>query len=178
MKALTILSAVLLPAVVVAGVMGMNFKLGFFDNADNFWLVIRPCSGPRRSSSVSRGSGTGSEMAILATVFGLVGRFTGKLLTMSLGWASLLLFGRVPKDKEIFLAAITFGSVLWVVLLVGVLLPDAGVFLLSFAPIPDWVDEFWIRIAMLAAAAIIPPVLSAATLKLLAAKDRPKGSGR
>jgi hypothetical protein len=116
-------------------------------------------------------------MAIVATLFGLVGRFTGKLLTMSLGWASLLLFGRVPKDKEIFLAAITFGSVLWVVLLVGVLLPDAGVFLLSFAPIPDWVDELWIRIAMLAAAVIIPPVLSAATLKLLAAKDRPKGAG-
>jgi magnesium transporter len=39
MKALTILSAVLLPAVVLAGVMGMNFKLGFFDTAENFWLV-------------------------------------------------------------------------------------------------------------------------------------------
>ncbi len=39
MKALTILSAVLLPAVVLAGVMGMNFKLGFFDNPENFWLV-------------------------------------------------------------------------------------------------------------------------------------------
>jgi magnesium transporter len=40
MKVLTILSAVLLPGVVLAGVMGMNFKLGFFDQADNFWLVI------------------------------------------------------------------------------------------------------------------------------------------
>lgn len=40
MKALTILSAVLLPAVVLAGVMGMNFKLGFFDNPENFWLVV------------------------------------------------------------------------------------------------------------------------------------------
>jgi Mg2+ and Co2+ transporter CorA len=39
MKALTILSAVLLPAVVLAGVMGMNFKLAFFDNPENFWLV-------------------------------------------------------------------------------------------------------------------------------------------
>jgi Mg2+ and Co2+ transporter CorA len=45
MKALTIVSAVLLPAVVVAGVMGMNFKLGFFDNADNFWLVIAAMLG-------------------------------------------------------------------------------------------------------------------------------------
>jgi magnesium transporter len=40
MKALTILSAVLLPAVVLAGVMGMNFKLGFFDDPGHFWLVV------------------------------------------------------------------------------------------------------------------------------------------
>lgn len=114
-------------------------------------------------------------MAILATLFGLIGRFTGKLLTMSLGWASLLLFGRVPKDKEIFLAAITFGSVIWVVVIIGVALPAAGVFLLSFLPIPDWVDENVVRLAMLAAVLVVPPVLSLATLKLLRAEDRPKG---
>lgn len=39
MRTLTILSAVLLPAVVLAGVMGMNFKLPFFDDPGNFWLV-------------------------------------------------------------------------------------------------------------------------------------------
>ena len=40
MKVLTMLSAVLLPAVVLAGVMGMNFQLPFFDDTNNFWLVI------------------------------------------------------------------------------------------------------------------------------------------
>ena len=40
MKALTILSAVLLPAVVLAGVMGMNFKLAFFEDPSRFWLVV------------------------------------------------------------------------------------------------------------------------------------------
>ena len=40
MKVLTLTSAVLLPAVVLAGVMGMNFKLSFFDDPDNFWIVI------------------------------------------------------------------------------------------------------------------------------------------
>jgi Mg2+ and Co2+ transporter CorA len=40
MKVLTLLSAVLLPAVVLAGVMGMNFKLPFFDEAGNFFLVV------------------------------------------------------------------------------------------------------------------------------------------
>jgi magnesium transporter len=40
MKVLTLLSAVLLPSVVLAGVMGMNFKLPWFDDANNFWLVV------------------------------------------------------------------------------------------------------------------------------------------
>jgi Mg2+ and Co2+ transporter CorA len=40
MKVLTLLSAVLLPSVVLAGVMGMNFPLPFFDDPNNFWWVI------------------------------------------------------------------------------------------------------------------------------------------
>ncbi|HEX5578522.1 MAG TPA: CorA family divalent cation transporter, partial [Candidatus Limnocylindria bacterium] len=40
MKTLTILSAILLPAVVLAGVMGMNFRIGFFENASNFWIAV------------------------------------------------------------------------------------------------------------------------------------------
>jgi magnesium transporter len=40
MKTLTLISAVALPAIVLAGVMGMNFKLPFFDQPANFWLVI------------------------------------------------------------------------------------------------------------------------------------------
>jgi Mg2+ and Co2+ transporter CorA len=40
MKVLTLASAILLPASVVAGVMGMNFKLGFFDDPNMFWFVV------------------------------------------------------------------------------------------------------------------------------------------
>jgi Mg2+ and Co2+ transporter CorA len=40
MRVLTVISSVLLPAVVVAGVMGMNFKVGLFDDPGNFFLVI------------------------------------------------------------------------------------------------------------------------------------------
>ncbi len=40
MKTLTLISAVALPAIVLAGVMGMNFKLPFFDQPTNFWVVI------------------------------------------------------------------------------------------------------------------------------------------
>jgi len=40
MRLLTWVSVLLLPAVVIAGVMGMNFKLGFFDNPSYFFVVI------------------------------------------------------------------------------------------------------------------------------------------
>jgi magnesium/cobalt transport protein CorA len=40
MKVLTLVSAIALPAIVLAGVMGMNFRLGFFENTSNFLVVV------------------------------------------------------------------------------------------------------------------------------------------
>ena len=40
MKVLTVLNAILLPSIVLAGVMGMNFKIPFFEDPVNFWLVV------------------------------------------------------------------------------------------------------------------------------------------
>jgi len=40
MRILTIISVILLPASVLAGVMGMNFRLGLFDDNRVFWVVI------------------------------------------------------------------------------------------------------------------------------------------
>jgi hypothetical protein len=118
-----------------------------------------------------------TDMAIFAALFGMLGRFTGKILTMSLGWASTLLFGRVPRDRQVFLAAITFGAVIWAMVVIGVALPGVGTFLLAFLPIPAWVNDNVVRLAMLAAAIVLPPILGATTLKLLQQKDRPKGFG-
>jgi hypothetical protein len=114
-------------------------------------------------------------MAILATLFGLLGRFAGKLLTMTLGWAGTLLFGRVPKDRQVLLAAITFGALIWAVVVFGVIWPDAGTFILAFIPIPPWIEEDWVRLGMIVGALGIPLALSAATLRLLQPEDRPEG---
>jgi magnesium transporter len=40
MKTLTLISAIALPGIVTAGIMGMNFQLRFFDKPSNFWIVI------------------------------------------------------------------------------------------------------------------------------------------
>ena len=40
MRLLTIITVILLPAGVIAGVMGMNFKIGLFDDPGLFWVVL------------------------------------------------------------------------------------------------------------------------------------------
>jgi magnesium transporter len=40
MKVLTLASVILLPGALLAGVMGMNFKVGFFSHPALFWVVI------------------------------------------------------------------------------------------------------------------------------------------
>jgi hypothetical protein len=114
-------------------------------------------------------------VAILATLFGALGRFAGKLLTAVLGWASTLLFGRVPQDRQILLLLMTFGSVVWVVLVVGVIFPEIGTMLLAFVPIPDFVDQNLVRLAMLVAALIVPLLIGVAALMVLPAERRPAG---
>ena len=55
-----------------------------------------------------------SRVAILATIFGAIGQQAGRILTTVLGWASTLLFGRVPQNRQLLLALVTLGSLVWV----------------------------------------------------------------
>lgn len=114
-------------------------------------------------------------MAILATLLALGSRFAGKVLTTALGWASTLLFGRVPADRQILVLGITFGSVIWMVLIVGVIFPDVGTFLLVLVRQQTFIPESTIRLAMLAGALIVPGVVGGLTLTLAAPTQR---SGR
>jgi magnesium transporter len=45
MRVLTVVSVTLLPATLIASVMGMNFHPGFFDNPTLFWVVVMGMSG-------------------------------------------------------------------------------------------------------------------------------------
>jgi len=114
-------------------------------------------------------------MAILAGLFGMLGRFAGKFLTTTLGWASVLLFGRVPQDRQIVLALVTFGSLAWAIAVLGVVLPYVGAFLLAAVPTPDLIGESWLRLAMLVAALALPAVVGGASIFVVEPARRPKG---
>ena len=116
-------------------------------------------------------------MAVLAPLIAFLGRQLGRLVQMVFGWATLMLFGRVPQSKQLLLAGVSAGALLWLVLLIGVAVPDFGAWLLAFVPAPDFVDEGWIRLAMLVLALTLPLAIGAGGLLLMDTADRPKGVG-
>ena len=115
-------------------------------------------------------------MAFLAALIAFGSRFASKVLTTTLGWASTLLFGRVPGSRQILLLAITFGSVIWIVMLIGVIVPDVGAFLLLLIPSQSFVPQDVIRLLMLVGVLVVPGVVGAMTL-LLAADTRRTARG-
>src|SRR5579871_2252584 len=115
-------------------------------------------------------------MATLQLLLTLITRSAGKALNTAFGWATRMLFGQVPQDRQIYLSIIAFGSVAWIVALLGILFPSLATFLLAFVRLPAWVDRAWIRLAMLAAALVIPPVVGVVSIHLVEPADQPHGS--
>ena len=117
-------------------------------------------------------------MAILAPLLAFVGRFVGKFLNLAFSWASVMLFGRVPASKQLLLSGISLGAIAWIAVLIGLVVPAVGTFLLAFVPLPDWVDEGWVRLTMLILALVLPLLLGLGGLFLAEAGDRPTGIGQ
>jgi hypothetical protein len=110
--------------------------------------------------------------AILAALF----RSAGKLLNTAFGWATVMLFGRVAQDRQIYLSLVSFGSVIWLLALVGVAFPAAGTFLLTFVPLPASIDRAWVRVAMLGAVFVIPPIVGILASRLVDEAQRGRGA--
>src|ERR1051326_3960615 len=98
-------------------------------------------------------------MAAIQGILAGILRSAGKVLNTAFGWATVMLFGRVPQDRQIYLSAISFGAVIWIVVIFGIAFPGFGAWLLTMAKPPRWVDRNWIRLAMLACAVVIPPLV-------------------
>ncbi len=111
--------------------------------------------------------------ALLQGAFALLARQMGRILNTAFGWATTMLFGKVPSNRQSILSIIALVAVLWLVLLVGVIFPSVGTMLLAFVPLPEWVEPNWVRLGMLIAAAILPAITGGLTLLLMEPNDRP-----
>lgn len=115
-------------------------------------------------------------MTMLLSVFGLAGRFAGDLLTSALSWASSLLFGRVPRSHQIFLVLMMAGSFLWLLVVVGLLIPGIASWLLAATPHPPFVNGALLAVALVVAVGLLPPLVGAAGYLVPAEGERPAGA--
>jgi hypothetical protein len=115
-------------------------------------------------------------MTILISMFGVAGRFAGDLLTSALGWASSLLFGRVPRSHQIFLVLMMAFSFLWLLFAIGLILPSIASFLLDATPHPPFVDRVWLGLVLLLGVIFLPLVVGLAGYLVPASGKRPEGA--
>jgi hypothetical protein len=111
-------------------------------------------------------------MALVQAMLAMVFRSAGKLLNTAFGWATVLLFGRVPEDRQIYLSGVAFGSVIWLIALLAIAFPGFGVFLFSFVSPPEWAKPY-VRIAMIAAVVVIPALVGWLSTRMVDPEDRP-----
>jgi hypothetical protein len=114
-------------------------------------------------------------VAIVQALIAFLTRSAGRLFNTAFGWATVMLFGRVPEDRQIYLSIIAMASVLWLVAVVGIAVPAFAAFLLAFIVLPDWVDRRWIRWAMVALAVALPAVVGLLSLRMVEPAARPRG---
>lgn len=117
-------------------------------------------------------------MIIVQALLTLIVHSLGRVLNMVFGWATVMLFGRVPQERQIFLSVVAFGSIIWLVAVLGIAFPSAATMLLAFAPVPKWVEEGWVRIAMVVAAVFVPPLVGESAIRAVNPDRQPRGARR
>ena len=111
-------------------------------------------------------------MVIVSGLFTAFSRLIGSVATSTLGWATILLFGRVPQSRQTLLSLMALGSVVWLIAVVGVVLPAIGDVIVSAVPRPPFVDAGLIRWSMLLIALLLPAAIGAATMALSPEDER------
>jgi len=110
----------------------------------------------------------------LGVIFAFIGRQLGRVLTLAFNWATILLFGRVPQDRQLYLSGMALTALLWPIVLAGIAFPSLATFLLGFFTVPDWLHS-WVRLVMLVLAVVLPLVNGALSARLPEEDMRPKG---
>jgi len=115
-------------------------------------------------------------MTLLISFFGFAGRFAGDLLTSALGWASSLLFGRVPRSHQVFISLMMAASFLWLIVVLALVLPSVASVLLATTPHPPFVDQAWLGVALLVGVLVLPFGVGLAGYLVPAEGDRIHGA--
>ena len=115
-------------------------------------------------------------MVLFQALIGLLRKSLGNVFRAIFGWATLALFGAVSEKDRNLLTAVVAAAAVWPVMLLGVLLPRTGAFLLAFVPIPKSVPTGLVRGVWIALTALVP-ITVGWFLRRRAASDPSKRAG-
>ena len=116
-------------------------------------------------------------MAIVQALLIALFRFLGKIVNTAISWATIMLFGKVDQSRQVYISLAALGSVLWLVIILGLAFPAIGLWLLSFARLPAGVDAAWVRAGMLAGVIVLPLLIGATLLVLFDRGRRARRGG-
>lgn len=114
-------------------------------------------------------------MTIFISLAGILGRMVGDVLTSTLGWASSLMFGRVPRSHQVLVSLMLAGTLVWVLLIAGVLLPGLGAFFRTSTPGVSALDVSILRLACLIAIVLLPAGIGLAAYLAPSRSERATG---
>jgi len=101
-------------------------------------------------------------MTTLISILGFVGRAIGRILGRSLGWASRLIYGKVPRDHQVYVELMLGAAVLWALIAIAVLLPAVGSFLWATTPFAPSIGLALLRAVLIVALVLLPAVVGLA----------------
>ena len=113
-------------------------------------------------------------MLEIGFIFAFIGRQLGRVLTLAFNWATIVLFGRVPPNRQLYLSGMALTALLWPIVLAGIGIPSFATLLLGFVTVPDVLDP-WVRVAMLVLAIVLPIANGVLSTRLPDEGQRPKG---
>ena len=113
-------------------------------------------------------------MLPIGFVFAFIGRQLGRVLTLAFNWATIVLFGRVPRSRELYLSGMAGAAVAWPIVIAGIAFPSFATFLLGLVTVPEWLHP-WVRLGMLVLAVILPLIAGFLSSRLPDEGARPRG---
>src|SRR3954468_12097486 len=118
-------------------------------------------------------------MVLVSGTFTMLSRLIGAVAGKTLGWAVILLFGRVPQARQRLLSMMALASIAWVVTVVALLVPTANELVVTAVPRPGFVQRDWIGWLMVAGALLLPALVGVATVILSPDDEQasPRGGG-